>query len=109
MPAPHGQPAPDGEYRHLVGRPLDPEEAPAQPTLGEHPLQGPGRPSRREPAMPQRGGYAAGRDRLAEPHRLARYLPAAQPGPGQVVAPAPARQSGDNTEPAPAHRVELRA
>jgi hypothetical protein len=55
--APHGQPGPDGEHRHLVGRLLDPEEAPAQPALGEHPLQGLGRPSR--PTARRRPGVRA--------------------------------------------------
>ncbi len=105
LAAPHGQPAADREHRHARGRLLGAEETASQPALDEHLLQRPGRPSWRQAGAPQRLRHNAAGHGLGEPDRLSGYLPATEPGSGQVLAPPPGRQPGHHTEPAPAHRV----
>ena len=50
-------------------------------------------------------GTRPARHGLREPHRLSGYLPATEPGTGQVMPPPPGRQPSHYLEPAPAHRV----
>ena len=103
--APHGQPIPDREHRHALGRLLGAEETTTEPALDEHLLQRPGRPSWRQAGAPQRLRHDAGRHGLREPHRLSGYLPATEPRTGQVLPPPPGRQPSHYLKPAPAHRV----
>src|SRR5690349_10318189 len=103
--APHRQATPDGEHRHALGRLLGAEESTAEPALDEHLLQRPGRPPWRQAGAPQRLRNDAARHGLREPHRLSGYLPATEPGTGQVMAPPPGRQPSHYLKPAPAHRA----
>src|SRR5690349_21998645 len=104
---PDRQVAGDGQHRHAGLWLVDPDQAAADAALGEHGLQLVDRlPGGDQRAV--RPYCVAGRGQpQREPDHLARDLPAAEPGPGGVVAPLAGRQAVDDLEPAAVGRVEL--